>query len=70
MDQYQGVEGVLYARTLLEAGSKCVCVKDGMPTWVAEIMVSMRPVQVAIEWIMDMEKNVSANMPITPTSAA
>lgn len=69
MVKYQDMEGVLYARPLVAAGQKCTCVDDGMPTWLAEIMVSMRPVQVAIDWIQKMEQEVTSKVVITPTSA-
>jgi hypothetical protein len=33
LKEFQGVEGVLYARPLVEPGASCVCVDDGLPTW-------------------------------------
>ena len=37
LDEFQGVEGVLYARPLVEAGAACVSVADGLPTWCAPL---------------------------------
>ncbi len=42
LDKFKDREGVLYARPLVQPGSKTVCVKDGMPTWLCELMV-IRP---------------------------
>ena len=68
MDKYQAMDGVLYARPLVKPGSKCVSVADGMPTWMAEVMVTKKPVQDAIKWIEEMEVEVTASMPITPAA--
>lgn len=33
LEGFKGAEGVLYARPLVEAGTACVSVADGLPTW-------------------------------------
>jgi hypothetical protein len=48
----------------LQAGSKCVCVADGLPTWVCELMVVKPTVQEAIDFIKQIEE--SLDIPITP----
>lgn len=47
-----------------QAGHKCVCVKDGLPTWVCEIMVTKPNVREAIQFIQDIE--AALDIPITP----
>jgi len=49
---------------LLQAGSKVVCVEDGLPTWVCELMVVKPTVQEAIDFIKHMEE--SLDIPIKP----
>jgi len=68
MAAYCDVPGVLYARPLVKPGARCTSVADGMPTWLAEIMVSMAPVTKAISWIQEMEREVTATLPITPAA--
>jgi carnosine synthase len=50
----------------VQAGSKCVCVEDGLPTWVCELMVVKPTVQEAIDFIKQIEE--SLDIPITPTA--
>lgn len=57
---------VLYHVLCLQAGSKCVCVADGLPTWVCELMVVKPTVQEAIDFIKQIEE--SLDIPITPVS--
>jgi len=49
---------VLYARPLVKAGSKVVCVADGLPTWICELMVVKPTVQEAIDFITHIEKSL------------
>jgi len=37
MQKFQDDPHVVYARAIVEKGSKVVCVEDGLPTWVAEV---------------------------------
>jgi hypothetical protein len=55
---------LLYDVLCLQAGSKCVCVADGLPTWVCELMVVKPTVQEAIDFIKQIEE--SLDIPITP----
>ncbi|KAL6747588.1 ATP-grasp domain-containing protein [Haematococcus lacustris] len=52
---YQGRPDVLYAKPLVPAGHKCVCVKDGLPTWVCDIMIIRPTVHEAIEVLQKIE---------------
>ena len=49
---------VLYARPLVAAGDRVTCVDDGMPTWVAELMVAKPTVEAAIEFVQQIEASV------------
>jgi carnosine synthase len=49
---------------LLQAGSKVVCVADGLPTWVCELMVVKPTVQEAIDFINSIEADL--DIPIDP----
>lgn len=40
MQKFQDDPHVVYARAIVEKGSKVVCVEDGLPTWVAEVRAS------------------------------
>lgn len=58
LSQWQDHPDVLYAKPLVKAGEHCVCVHDGLPTWVCEIMVKKPTVQEAVEFIKDVEKSL------------
>lgn len=60
------MEGVLYARALVPAGGACVSVDDGLPTWVADMMVQRSPVADAVAYIKELEQLMFSNMKITP----
>lgn len=62
----EDMDGVLYARSLVPAGGACVCVEDGLPTWVAELMVERSPVEDAVEYIKELEQMMYSKMKITP----
>eukprot|EP00891_Asterochloris_glomerata_P006828 jgi/Astpho2/6828/Aster-06504 len=49
---------VLYARPLVQAGQRCTAVTDGMPTWVAELMVTKPTVEEAIEFVKSIEQSL------------
>uniref|UniRef100_A0A7S0RDS3 ATP-grasp domain-containing protein n=1 Tax=Chlamydomonas leiostraca TaxID=1034604 RepID=A0A7S0RDS3_9CHLO len=68
LDTWQGHPEVLYARPLVQAGHKCVCVADGLPTWVCEIMVTKPNVHDAIAFVKDID--ASLDIPITPAPLA
>mmetsp|Transcript_30006 Transcript_30006/g.71495 ORF Transcript_30006/g.71495 Transcript_30006/m.71495 type:complete len:603 (+) Transcript_30006:197-2005(+) len=55
---------VLYARPIVPPGGKVVCVDDGMPTWVCEMMVEKETVEEAIEFVKEMERDIQAKLPI------
>jgi hypothetical protein len=48
----------------LQAGSKVVCVADGLPTWVCELMVVKPTVQEAIDFVTSID--ASLDIPIDP----
>jgi carnosine synthase len=64
LDKWVNHPDVLYARALVEAGSKVVCVADGLPTWVCELMVIKPTVQEAIDFINSIEADL--DIPIDP----
>ena len=64
IDRYQQRPDVLYARALVEAGSKVVCVDDGLPTWVCEVMVTKPTVEEAISYVKQIEQEIQEVMPI------
>ena len=67
--QYQGIDDVLYARELIEPGSKVVGAKDGLPTWVCELMVTKPSVDDAIAFVKKMEEDIQAAIVIDPLPA-
>lgn len=64
LDKWVNHPDVLYARALVEAGSKVVCVADGLPTWVCELMVVKPTVQEAIDFVTSID--ASLDIPIDP----
>ena len=64
LDKYQNTPDVLYARPIVEAGSKVVCVEDGLPTWVCEIMVKKPTVEEAIDYVKQIEAEIQDSMEI------
>jgi hypothetical protein len=52
-----------------QAGSKVVCVEDGLPTWVCELMVVKPTVEEAITFIKDIEAGMDIIIdPLPPKS--
>ena len=49
---------VIYSRPLVKAGQKVTCVEDGMPTWLAELMVQAPTVQQAISFVKRIEESL------------
>ncbi len=45
------IVSVILSAAPLQAGQKCVCVADGMPTWVLELMVHKPTVREAITFV-------------------
>lgn len=72
MDQYQSIPRVLRARPLVKAGKKVVAPQDGLPTWVAEIMVQCDDLHEGIEYVKGLEQQasypISDRNPFGPTS--
>lgn len=64
LKDWQDHPEVLYARPLVEAGGKVTGPSDGMPTWVAEIMVTKSTVEEAIEFMNEIESKLT--FPIVP----
>jgi biotin carboxylase len=69
IEKYQGRPDVLYARPIVQAGSKVICVQDGLPTWVCEVMVARPTVEEAIEYVKQIEQEIQQAMPIEPLPA-
>lgn len=67
LEPWQDHADVLYARALVPAGSKVVCVEDGLPTWVCELMVVKPTVQEAIDFVNEIERQL--DIPIDPLPA-
>ena len=64
LDKWQDNPDVMYARPIVKAGDKCICVKDGLPTWLCELMVSKPTVKEAIAFVNEIAD--SLDVPITP----
>jgi carnosine synthase len=67
--KYQDDPDVLYARPLVQPNSKVVCVEDGLPTWVCEMMVKKKSVDEAIDYVKKMEEEIQKVIPIDPLPA-
>lgn len=66
LEPYQNRPDVLYARPLAQPGSKVTGPKDGLPTWVCELMVTRPTVDEAIEYVQKIEDEIQAAMVIDP----
>lgn len=51
MSKWQGHPEIIYARPLISAGDKITGPEDGLPTWLAEIMVHKPNVHDAIKFV-------------------
>ena len=49
---------MLYVRPLVNKGQKVTAVTDGMPTWVAELMVKKPSVEEAITFVTAIEQGL------------
>lgn len=58
---------MLFLQPFVKPGQRVVCVEDGLPTWVAEVIVSRPTVKEAIQYVKDIESDMQAHMHITPT---
>jgi biotin carboxylase len=66
LEKFDGAEGVLYARALVEPGAKVVCASDGLPTWVCELMVAKPTVDEAIAFVKGIEAEIQGALAIEP----
>ena len=66
LQKFDGAEGVLYARALVEPGAKVVCASDGLPTWVCELMVAKPTVDEAIAFVKGIEAEIQGALAIEP----
>jgi carnosine synthase len=64
LEKYQDDKDVLYARPLIEPGTKVVSAKDGLPTWICELMITKPTVDEAIEFVKRIEADIQDNMVI------
>eukprot|EP00201_Polytomella_parva_P001332 CAMPEP_0175085088 /NCGR_PEP_ID=MMETSP0052_2-20121109/28449_1 /TAXON_ID=51329 ORGANISM="Polytomella parva, Strain SAG 63-3" /NCGR_SAMPLE_ID=MMETSP0052_2 /ASSEMBLY_ACC=CAM_ASM_000194 /LENGTH=570 /DNA_ID=CAMNT_0016357021 /DNA_START=235 /DNA_END=1947 /DNA_ORIENTATION=+ len=62
--KYKDDPEVLYAKQLIPVNSRCVCVKDGLPTWVCEIMITNRNVHENIKKVNQMITKISEDLNI------
>eukprot|EP00798_Chlamydomonas_sp_ICE-L_P025943 gene25943-11622_t len=53
LDEWKAHPDVLDASTLVEPGQKCLCVQDGLPTWVCSLMVSKPTIREAIAFLTE-----------------
>jgi ATP-grasp domain len=60
----QEQEDVLVARPLLPEGSRVVSLKDGLPTWVVELVVKSDSVQTAIKRAEELEREICGKLVI------
>ncbi|GAB4823654.1 hypothetical protein N2152v2_010700 [Parachlorella kessleri] len=66
LDKYLGQPDIIYARAMVEPGSKVVCAQDGLPTWVCQVLVTRPTVEEAMQLVTDIEAEIQTNMPIDP----
>jgi carnosine synthase len=64
LEKYQDDKDVLYARPLIEPGTKVVSAKDGLPTWICELMITKPTVDEAIEFVKRIEADIQDSMVI------
>lgn len=62
LQEWQNHPDVLYARPLVKKGQKVTSVRDGMPTWVCELMVVKPTVDEAITFVKAI--NAALEIPI------
>ena len=58
MQEWEPSPDVLYARPLVEAGQKVTGPEEGMPTWVAELMVKKDTIEEAIKLATSLEESI------------
>lgn len=61
-------DDVLYARPLVNNGDRVTGVDEGMPTWVAEIMVNGKTVEEAIKLVNEICERIQ--LPIRPLKSS
>ena len=44
--------------------SQVVCKEDGLPTWVCQVLVTKPTLAEAIQWVTEIEEDISRDMPI------
>eukprot|EP00887_Chlorella_sp_A99_P000154 scaffold16.g154.t1 len=70
LDKYQarpdsiGLPGVIYAKPCVQPGTKVVSREDGLPTWVCQVLVTRPTLEEAIQWVTEIEEEISASMAI------
>jgi len=62
MSPWEGRSDVIHARPLVAPGEKVVCVKDGMPSWICEIMVTRPSLKEAIEYVKSVEQELKLDI--------
>jgi biotin carboxylase len=64
LEPYQNLPNVLYARPLAQPGSRVTGAKDGLPSWICELMVTLPTIQEAIDYVKKIEDEIQAAMVI------
>ena len=59
-------EDVVYARPLVRAGERVTSVEGGLPTWVAEVMVTKPHLDAALDFVRRVETEIDRVILITP----
>ena len=52
LQEWEGRDDVVYARSLVKAGEPVTCVADGLPTWVCEVMATKSSLAAAVDFVV------------------
>lgn len=66
--ELSALPAVVYAKPLVAVNDIIVGPEEGMPTWIADIMVSKGTAEEALEYVLNLSQNV--DVPIEPLSAS
>ena len=66
VQDFQGRQGVLYARLLVRTGDEVTGPADGLPTWLYEVMVSAPTADEAVTFVQQIEADVQPHIRIVP----
>lgn len=60
--KFSNEKDILYARPLADPGTKVVGAKDGLPTWVCELLVTKPTVDEAIAYVKSIEQEIQSSI--------